>query len=134
MPTYSNIYTNLAKVVPVTILSGQSSTPLIDSTLVAESGCAALRRITLPANFPSNRTLIFGAVERPTDTDFAFLKISDGINKNLVQILSTGGPELETISLPAIIFDSIQFFRMQIDNPMTEDVIIRFIFEPIYQG
>lgn len=128
-----NIYRNDAVVETVLISAGQSETPLINSTqLTNGSGCGALRRITLPENFPASVNLTFQVVEAEEDTDFSTLKLSDAVNKATVSVLSDGG--LETISLPAIVFDSVQFFKMISDSPMSEDVSIKFIFEPIYQG
>jgi hypothetical protein len=123
----NQIYYNTLVPVPVTILNGSKISVQINcGSLLNGSGAGAFRRIKLPAFFPS------GSITFNVDSDNAPHTISDGTTTQNFSLVANGG--LQSITFPAIYFDSITLFQVVSSVSMPSDLILTLYFQPIYQG
>lgn len=126
-----NVYKNDLVEVPVTILNGQTLSPIINSAQLPNgSGAAVLLGIRFPAAFP------VAAVTFVTSYDNDLLTYDkyfcNGTQTNQISIKTTAS-NIDVSIVPYFLTPN-SYLRIKSDTPMTTDTTIYLNFQPIIQG
>lgn len=120
-----NKYQRTLVVSEIKILSGETESEILDC------GGMQLRNILLPSNWTTT-DLKFYCSENYTGSPSYVIKNFDGV---VIADFALPGTESDSaIPLIPYFFDSLSYIKLVSLTPQDEDVTIKMLLEPIYQG